>query len=63
MGPYTVRRWADEGVSDPGQGQNIARIVWIWLDLLPQVPDIGPQVRRLVAVLLSPHRLKKSTMR
>src|SRR5262245_58867448 len=50
-----VRRIA-EPVSDPRFCQNVSRMSWIVLDLLPEHLYVGPQVLWLVAVLGSPNR-------
>src|SRR5260370_24093074 len=43
-----------EPISNPGVCQNVSRMSWIVLDLLPEHLYVGPQVLWLVAVLGSP---------
>jgi hypothetical protein len=49
----------DEPVPEPGLGEDVLRVAGVWLELLPQIRDVEPNVVVLFAVLV-PHTLASS---
>src|SRR5581483_9206554 len=52
-----------ESIADPRFGDEITRIRWIGLELLPQLPHEHAQVLRLLLRGLAPHRLEQRAVR